>query len=109
MKAERIGEQLFHDILASRPRGTLYVGVTNIIIRRVEQQRAGESSAFSRRYKVHRLVCYEECGNIKDAIQREKTIKEWPRAWKINLIERENLHWQAPYPNLPGVGPFKLR
>jgi putative endonuclease len=93
----------FTYILASRPRGTLYVGVTNNIISRVEQHQAGEGSKFTRRHKVHTLVWYEETGSITDAIQREKSIKEWPRAWKVNLIERENLHWQDLYPNIPGV------
>ena len=98
----------FTYILASRPRGTLYVGVTNSIIRRVDQHRAGEGSAFTKRYKVHRLVWWEEVGSIAEAIQREKTIKEWPRAWKINLIERENRFWTDLYPDLPGVKPISL-
>lgn len=97
----------FTYILASRPRGTLYVGVTNNIISRVEQHRAGEGSAFTRRYKVHLLAWYEESERIIDAIQREKTIKEWRRAWKVNLIERENLNWQDLYPTIPGVNPVK--
>jgi len=98
----------FTYILASRPRGTLYVSVTNNIIRRVEEHRAGKGSAFTRRYNVHLLVWYEECGRIADAIQREKSIKDWPRAWKVNLIERENLHWQDRYLDIPGVRPAKL-
>jgi putative endonuclease len=90
-------------MLASKPRGTLYIGVTNDIIRRVEQHRAGLGSAFTRKYKVHRLVWYEEFANIQEAIQREKTMKEWPRAWKINLLERMNPHWIDLFPSLPGV------
>lgn len=92
-------------ILSSRPRGTLYVGVTNGLIARVEQHRSGEGSLFTRRYKVHLLVWYEEFADIREAIQREKTLKEWPRAWKINLIERLNPHWQDLYPTLPGSVP----
>jgi putative endonuclease len=92
-------------MLASRPRGTLYIGVTNGIIRRVEQHRAGEASAFTRRYKVHRLVWYQQFASVREAIQREKTMKEWPRAWKVNLIEHENRHWDDLYPSLPGVRP----
>ena len=99
----------FTYILASRPRGTHYVGVTNNIIRRVEEHRAGKGSAFTRRHKVQLLVWYEESGSITDAIQREKTIKEWPRAWKVNLIERENLHWQDRFIDIPGVRSLKLR
>jgi putative endonuclease len=95
-------------ILASKPRGTLYIGVTNGIIFRVEQHRAGKGSAFTRKYKVHRLVWYQEYGDVREAIQREKTMKEWPRAWKINLIERTNPHWEDLYPSLPGVKPVTL-
>jgi putative endonuclease len=90
-------------ILASKPRGTLYIGVTNGIIRRVEQHRAGKASAFTRRYTVHQLVWFQEFGSAREAIQREKTMKEWPRGWKVNLIERENPHWDDLYPSLPGV------
>ena len=61
----------FTYILASRPRGTLYIGVTNSIIRRVMQHRAGEGSEFTRRYRVHMLVWYAEFHNVSDAIQRE--------------------------------------
>jgi putative endonuclease len=94
-------------LLASRPRGTLYIGVTNGLIRRVEQHRAGEGSAYTRKYKVHTLVWFDEFSNIEIAIQREKTMKEWPRAWKVNLIKRDNPHWIDLYPSLPGVAPAK--
>jgi len=93
-------------VLASQPYGTLYIGVTNNIIARVEQHRAGTGSAFTRRYKVHTLVWYEELATIDEAIQREKTMKEWPRQWKINLIEHDNPHWLDLYPSLPGVQPI---
>ena len=92
-------------ILASRPRGTLYIGVTNGLIFRVEQHRAGKGSAFARRYSVHTLVWYEEFASARDAIQREKSLKRYNRAWKINLIERTNPHWPDLYPTLPGVAP----
>ena len=92
-------------ILASRPRGTLYIGVTNGLIRRIEQHHAGEASAFTRRYGVHMLVWYEEFANVREAIQREKSLKRYNRAWKINLIERTNPHWLDLYPSLPGVAP----
>ena len=93
----------FTYLLASKPRGTLYVSVTNNIIGRVEQHRAGAGSAFTRKYKVHRLVWYQIFCDVQLAIQREKTMKEWPRAWKVNLIERDNPHWSDLYPTLPGV------
>jgi putative endonuclease len=96
-------------ILASKHRGTLYTGVTNGIIFRVEQHRAGKGSSFTRKYKVHRLVWFQEFGDVREAIQREKTMKEWPRSWKVNLIERENPHWIDLYPSLPGVRPPKIK
>ena len=91
-----------------QPRGTLYAGVTNGLIFRVEQHRAGKGSKFTRRYKVHMLVWFEEFADVREAIQREKTIKEWPRAWKINLIERTNPHWDDLYHSLPGVRPVSI-
>jgi putative endonuclease len=93
-------------ILASKPRGTLYIGVTNGLIRRVEQHRAGKGSAFTRKYGVHMLVWYEEFTTARQAIQREKTLKHYDRAWKINLIERTNPHWVDLYPTLPGIAPL---
>jgi putative endonuclease len=93
-------------ILASKPRGTLYIGVTNGLIRRVEQHAQGLGSEFTRKYGVRTLVWFEEFASIDEAIQREKTMKEWPRAWKVNLIERTNPHWQDLYPSLPGVSPI---
>ena len=90
-------------ILTSKRYGTLYVGVTNGLIRRVEDHRTGTASSFTRKYQVHRLVWFEEFADVRDAIQREKTLKEWPRQWKINLIERTNPHWIDLYPSLPGI------
>jgi len=94
-------------ILASRPQGTLYIGVTNSIIDRIDQHRAGLGSKFTARYIVHTLVWFELHSDITAAIQREKSLKEWPRAWKINLIERDNPRWADLYPTLPGVAPVK--
>lgn len=92
-------------ILASCPRGTLYIGVTNGILRRLDEHRAGTGSAFTRRYRIHSLVWFEEFADIRQAIQRERTMKEWPRDWKLNLIERDNPNWIDLYPSLPGVSP----
>jgi putative endonuclease len=92
-------------ILTSKPHGTLYVGITNGLIFRIEQHRAGTGSAFTRKYRAHMLVWYEEFADVREAIQREKTIKHYTRAWKINLIERTNPHWIDLYPTLPGVAP----
>ena len=67
-------------ILASKPRGTLYIGVTNGLIQRIEQHRSGTGSAFTHKYKVHTLVWYEEFASARDAIQREKSLKHYNRA-----------------------------
>ena len=90
-------------MLASKPRGTIYIGVTNGLKFRVEQHRSGTGSAFTARYAVHHLVWFEEYADIETAIQREKSLKNWPRAWKVNLIERENQHWVDLYPTLDPV------
>ena len=80
--------------LASGPYGTLYIGVTNDLLRRMQEHREGRVPGFTKRYRVTKLMYFEEFADIADAIQREKSLKEWPRAWKINLIERINPHWQ---------------
>ena len=92
--------------LASQPRGTLYVGVTNSLVQRVADHRAGRGSTFTRKFKVHRLVWYEEFDSVTDAIQREKSLKRYLRDWKINMIERDNPHWIDLYATLPGVRPL---
>jgi putative endonuclease len=80
-------------ILASRKNGTLYVGVTNDLARRVEQHRFGEGDSFTRRNGVNRLVFAESFEDINEAIATEKRLKKWRRAWKIKLIERSNPEW----------------
>ena len=72
--------------MASKRNGTLYTGVTSSLIHRAWQHREGISDGFTKRYGVHHLVYYELHGAMSDAIQREKRIKRWPRAWKIGLI-----------------------
>ena len=80
-------------MLASRRHGTLYVGVTNDLYRRVLEHRDGEGSKFTERYRVHELVWYEPFPDIEVAIAREKAIKRWCRSWKIALIEETNPQW----------------
>ena len=87
-------------MLASQERGTLYVGVTNSLLFRVGQHRAGKGGVFTRRYKVTRLVWFEEHDAIDEAIQREKSLKRYLRDWKSNLIERDNPHWEDLFPAL---------
>ncbi|MBN9543864.1 MAG: GIY-YIG nuclease family protein [Alphaproteobacteria bacterium] len=80
-------------ILASRRNGTIYTGVTNNIGRRMGEHKDKAIPGFTRRYDVNILVWYETCGDIDDAIAREKQIKSWNRAWKIRLIEENNSGW----------------
>jgi putative endonuclease len=80
-------------MLASRRNGTLYVGVTNDLARRIGEHKSKEAPGFTKRYEVGILVWYEAFGDINDAIAREKQIKGWNRAWKIRLIETENSGW----------------
>lgn len=80
-------------ILASKPRGTLYIGVTNDLVRRVSEHRAGEVPGFTKDYDVKMLVYFEEHSDIERAIEREKKLKRWARAWKIELIRSKNPDW----------------
>jgi putative endonuclease len=87
-------------VLASKPYGTFYIGVTNDLLGRVEAHRAGKGSRFTSRYGVKMLIHCEAYGGIHEAIQREKTLTHYIRDWKINLIERDNLHRVDLYPAL---------
>ena len=80
-------------MLANKPHGTIYICVTGDLIRRSAEHRDGMIDGFTKRYGVKRLVWFEATPNIAAAIQREKTLKHWPRAWKISLIERHNPNW----------------
>lgn len=92
--------QYYVYILASRMRGTLYVGVTNDLVGRVYVHRSGTTDGFTKKYSVHRLVYFEVHQDVKEAITREKQIKKWNRAWKIQLIEKTNPHWDDLYPSI---------
>jgi putative endonuclease len=87
-------------ILTNRPSGTLYTGVTNDLRRRVAEHRDGRAESFTRRYNLHRLVWFEHHTDIREAILREKRIKKWNRAWKIELIETLNPAWRDLYADL---------
>ena len=80
-------------ILASKRNGTLYVGVTNDLQRRLYEHKNNLVEGFTSRYNVHKLVYYEEVDDIQTALQREKQFKRWTRKWKIELIEKENPDW----------------
>ncbi|MEE4235770.1 MAG: GIY-YIG nuclease family protein [Anderseniella sp.] len=90
-------------MLASKIGGTLYVGVTNDLERRVSEHRTGEASKFTRQYAVLRLVWYEAHTDIEAAIRREKRLKKWERHWKIALIEELNPHWSDLLPHITGA------
>jgi len=81
-------------LLASRRHGTLYLGVTNDLVRRVYQHKTKMLPGFSAKYGVDRLVWYEIHNDVTEAIRREKEIKKWRRDWKIALIEADNPDWQ---------------
>ena len=81
-------------ILASKRNGTLYVGVTSDAARRVAEHRTDAIDGFTKRYGMHRLVYAEFYASMLDAISREKRIKKWRRAWKLDLIERANPDWR---------------
>ena len=84
-------------ILANKPGGTLYVGVTNDLIRRVFEHREGSVEGFTKRHNLKMLVYYEQHETVPLAIQREKNIKHWSREWKIDLIVSLNPEWRDLY------------
>lgn len=80
-------------IMASKRNGTLYVGVTNDLIKRAYQHKNNLADGFTKKYSVHSLVYYETTNDIKSALAREKQLKKWKRQWKLELIERDNPEW----------------
>jgi putative endonuclease len=86
--------------MASERNGILYIGVTKDLIRRVYEHKTDAVSGFTSRYQVHDLVWYEHTPEMLSAIQREKQLKNWQRAWKIRLIEEANPYWNDLYPSL---------
>ena len=87
-------------MLANRKQGTLYIGVTNDLIRRIYEHREGSGESFTKRYGIDRLVYFETHDSIEAAIVREKKLKHWKRDWKTDLIERDNPDWHDLYPDL---------
>lgn len=87
-------------VLASQKNGTLYVGVTNDLSRRIYQHKKKLEDGFTRKYNVNQLVYAEEYYSINEAISREKCIKRWKRSWKVQLIEAQNPHWRDLYEDL---------
>lgn len=87
-------------ILASRRNGTLYIGVTNNLVRRVWEHRKGLIDGFTKQYGVTRLVHFELLDDVRWAIHREKRLKKWKREWKVNLIQETNVEWDDLYDRL---------
>lgn len=87
-------------MLASRRNGTLYVGVTSDLVRRVWEHKQDSVEGFTKKYGVHDLVWYEQHEDMLMAIAREKRLKEWKRAWKLELIEKMNPEWKDLYESL---------
>ncbi len=92
-----MGKYYYTYILASKRNGTLYVGVTSDLIKRVWQHRNNLVGGFTRKYGVHNLVYFEQHEDIGSAIHREKRLKEWQRKWKLDLIEKNNPGWKDLY------------
>ena len=90
-------KQYYVYILASKIGGTLYIGVTNNLVRRVYQHREKFVEGFTKQYEVTRLVYYEVHSDVVAAITREKQMKKWNRAWKVRLIEEDNPNWDDLY------------
>ena len=87
-------------LLASKPHGTLYVGVTNDLVRRVYEHREGLADGFTKKHGVKTLVWFDSTGSIEAAITREKQLKNWKRSWKLALIQQLNPQWRDLYPEL---------
>ncbi len=89
-------------LLASRKDGSLYLGVTNDLIRRVFEHRSKTTLGFTSRYNITKLVRFEIYDDPISAITREKEIKKWRRSWKVALIEKENANWDDLYESIIG-------
>ena len=87
-------------ILASERNGTLYIGVTSDLVKRIWEHKYDFVEGFTKQHQVHTLVFYEMHGSMESAITREKQLKEWKRQWKIELIEKSNPYWNDLYPTI---------
>ena len=95
-------------ILASKRNGTLCIGVTNDLLRRIYEHKNGKIKGFTKKYKIDKLVWYEEGGDINAAIYREKQLKKWNRKWKLRIIEEFNPNWEDLYLNLIFGSPIRV-
>lgn len=87
-------------IVASKRNGTLYIGITSNLVKRIWEHKNNLADGFTKKYKVHQLVWYELHDTMESAIIREKRLKEWKREWKLKLIETFNASWQDLYPSI---------
>ncbi len=87
-------------ILASRRNGTLYIGVTSDLVKRIYQHKNNQADGFTKQYGVHQLVFYEHTTCVEAALKREKQLKNWRRQWKIDLIETNNPNWNDLYASI---------
>jgi len=88
-----MAKQFFVYIVTNKPWGTLYIGVTSNLEKRIFEHKTGVFEGFTKQYGLHHLVFAEECGDAGIAIHREKRLKKWPRTWKINPIRTDNPDW----------------
>lgn len=94
-------------IMASKRNGTLYVGVTSDLVRRVYEHKTNQLQGFTQKYAIHNLVWYDIAETMDAAILREKQVKKWNRAWKQRLIEETNPEWLDLYPSICGFPPAR--
>lgn len=87
-------------MLANKRNGTLYIGVTSDLVKRVWEHKSDLVESFSKRYGIHSLVWFEQHETMESAISREKKVKDWKRSWKLELIEKSNPKWDDLYPEI---------
>jgi len=93
-------KEFFVYIMASRPNGTLYIGVTSDLVKRVFEHKNDLANGFTKKYGVHNLVWYEGSSSFEAATTREKQLKKWNRIWKLRIIEQMNPEWRDLYTDL---------
>ena len=92
-----IKNQYYIYILANKRNGTLYIGVTSDVVKRVYEHKNNLIDGFTKKYNIHKLVYYETTNDIESAIRREKQLKKWNRKWKLELIKKNNSEWEDLY------------
>ena len=100
MKRVGMGKEYYVYILANKRNGTLYIGVTNNLTKRVYEHKENLVEGFTKKYNIHMLVHYEMTADVNAAIKREKQLKKWNRQWKIDLIKKDNPYWNDLYTSL---------